>query len=561
MKIFKSLSKIAIPAYILFFGSCGEIDNILDENNNSYQYAISADNYTVTPFTTVTLNIEEYIFPEESYHGEIYGKDVELVKVTDTQLKFMMPYVPEGERVLEFIIEDVTHDVLFTIIALDEIENPDEIITNYRDNVIEAFEGLKTMNQQYNLDIEAQNLQVIEDYISDFNTDYASATAEEKQELAQFMNANPDIFDFSHFDYSIFDDSLTRSRGLIQWDQKLTGDMNYFTGLVIATGATTAIVNGALASLNPFAITISIAALAIEVALLKSHVKAMMKRTYKPFEFDINYEIKSSIVEFDNNVSYQLGIDATYRTLYQNDQNTSDATIELVANINTVTHYWNQVLENIPGTSGSVQNLNDIENYKVNSNSLAVTSNYITIGNISNSNVQITAFSNNNTVNVTFSTYLEQDIDFTFDIIYDNPLFDKVTKTINARLLADPCADDNETPIISDYTDTYTEGPLVRIFEFPFSDEGTGIAYNGSYSGACDVYNDITCYPVIVEFQHPSTMEWNIAANSYVVELIQGNGNNGVLKVKFDYFVDYDYRIFVRDYCGHMSSPVIFSKP
>ena len=201
----------------------------------------------------------------------------------------MMPYIPEGERIFEMVIEDVTHEVFFTIDPLEEIDNPEEIIMDYKENVEEAFIELKSMNEKYNLQLDPDNLSIIESYLADFNQSYTSATADEKQELAQFMKANPDLFDFSHFDYSIFDDSLNTNRDYISWDQKLQSDMNYFVGLVIATGATIGIFNGALASLNPIAIAISGAALLTEVVLLKSHVKTMLNRTYKPFEFDLRF--------------------------------------------------------------------------------------------------------------------------------------------------------------------------------------------------------------------------------------------------------------------------------
>lgn len=555
-------SLIFISVTSFFFYGCGEVSSLIQGDDNPPQYAFYPTNYSVTPFETVILTIEEYYFAENEYWGSIYGKDIQLIKVKDNQLTFMMPFIPEGERIFEMVIEGATHDIVFNINPLEEIDNPEEVILQYKENVVTAFDELKGMNDKYNLQLDPDNLKIIENYISDFNQSYSSATTEEKQELAQFMKANPGLFEFNHFDYSIFNDSLNANRDFVNWDQKLQSDMNYFVGLVIATGATIGIFNGALVSLNPIAVSISGAALLTEVFLLKSHVKMMLNRTYKPFEFDITGELRSNTVEFENNITYQLGIDADYRTLYKNDESISDVTIELVSNINTVTHYWNQILENIPGTSGSIENLKDKDGYQVNAYSWAVTSEYITIENISNSNVMLSAFSNTGKVDVTFSTYLEEDIDFTFDIVYNNPAFGKDIQTISGRILADPCSDDNDTPIIENYTNTYTNGVYERVFEFPFSDEGTGIMYSGSYFGACDPYND-NCYPVIVEFKQWSLpgSEWALAANSYDVELISGDKNSGVLRITFDYFVDHEYKITVRDFCGHYSSPVIFSNP
>ena len=415
--------------------NCSTVGDLLDGDDNPDKYGISSDKYDVNPFETVILTIDEYIFTEDSYHGTIYDQEVALLKISDTQLTFMMPYIPEGNRVLEFILEDVKHDIELMILTLEEIQNPEEVITTYSNKVFEALDELRNMNQLYDLQIEPQNLQVIEKYISDFNNAYLSSTIEEKQELAQFMNANPDIFDFSNFDYSFFNDSINTSKAFEYWDEQLTEDMHYFTGLVILTGATVALFNGALISLNPLAIFITGGALLTEVVLLKRQTKTILNRSYIPFEFAIDNELRTGTIEFENDVEYQLGIDATFRTLYKNDQNSSDVTIELVANINTITRYWNQVLENIPGTNGSVSNLNDQNNYKVNSNRQIVNPKFISIGNISNSNVVKSGFDNSNIIKVKFTTATDADQDFTFDMVYNNPDYSIETKTVSAKVV------------------------------------------------------------------------------------------------------------------------------
>ncbi|MFK5854766.1 MAG: FISUMP domain-containing protein [Bacteroidota bacterium] len=398
---------------------------------------LSQDKTEVTPFEIVTITAADYTFSNDVYYATIADKDIELSKATDNQLMFMMPYITSGNHKLIFTIDDIEYNIEFDINSPEPINNPEEVIDSYKQNVVVAFDTLKYMNQIYNLQIESQNLQVIENYLTDFDQAYASATEDEKQELAQFMQANPDLFDFSNFDYSFFNDSLNTSKNFIKWDQKLTRDMQYYTGLVIATGVTVVLFNGALISLNPLAIFITGGALLTEVYLLKSQTKTILNRSYKPFEFDISNELRSQTVGFDNDVEYILGIDGTYRTLYNNDQGSSNVIIELVANINTFTGYWNKVLENIPGVSGSVTNLNAQNSYIINVNESSVTPQYISIENISNSNVTLSQFSNTDAARVTFTTTSDEDQGFTFDIVYTNPDFSAETKQIAATLIND----------------------------------------------------------------------------------------------------------------------------
>ena len=410
-------------------------EKIFGDDSVEETITLSQDKTQVTPFEIVTITAADYTFSNDVYYATIADKDIELKKTTDNQLMYMMPYITSGNHKLVLTIDDVEYNIGFDINSPAPISNPEEVIDSYKQNVVVAFDTLKYMNQVYNLQIESQNLQVIENYLTDFDQAYASATEDEKQELAQFMQANPYLFDFSNFDYSFFNDSLNTSKDFVKWDQKLTRDMQYYTGLVIATGATVVLFNGALVSLNPLAIFITGGALLTEVYLLKSQTSTILNRSYKPFEFEISNELRSQTVEFDNDVEYILGIDGTYRTLYNNDQGSSNIIIELVANINTFTGYWNNVLENIPGVSGSVTNLDTQNSYVINTNESSVTPQYISIENISNSNVTLSQFFNTDAVRVTFTTTSDEDEDFTFDIVYTNPDFSAERINVSAKLV------------------------------------------------------------------------------------------------------------------------------
>jgi len=560
MKVLKKLFPIVFLFATLSITNSG-CDTLLKEGEDPTQsLSLYQDKTEVSPFEQVTITAIDYGFLQETFPAAIGGKEITLTRASN-QLVFTMPFVA-GAQVLDLVVDDVTYSFDFLVNELEPIANPDELINAYKQNVEGLINEVEQMIQLGELQIPAEHMQVLQNQKLAFEQSFASATADQKQEVAQFIKANPGFFNFEHIQLQQFNDSLNTSRNFVAWDQQLTDDMRYFTGLVIATGATIGIFNGTLYSGNPFLIAAATLALATEFVLVFNQTETILTRSYKPFEFDLNNELRASVVEFENDIPYQLGIDATYRTLYKNDQQSSNVTIELVANINTFTGYWNQVSSLVPGLNGSVENLDDKNGYVTNANRLAVTPEYISIDNISNSNVTMSNFSHAGTVKVTFSTNADADQDFTFDIVYKNPDFSVETFTVAARLLADPCADDNDTPQIGGYTNSYTYGTHGRSFEFPFSDIGTGIFYSGSYFGACDPYVD-NCYPVIVEFKQwalPNS-DWSLAANSYDVELISGSENDGTLKIDFDSFVDHQYRITLRDHCGHYSTPMIFSKP
>ncbi len=425
-------------AAFFLFGSLSIINSgcntLFNEDEDPTQsLSLYQDKSDASPFEQVTITAIDYSFQQETYPATIGGKDITLTRVASNQLVFTMPFV-SGSQVLDLVVDDVTYSFDFLVNELEPIANPDELINAYKQNVEGILSEVEQMIQLGELQIPAEHMQVLQNQKLAFEQSFASATADQKQEVAQFIKANPGFFNFEHINLQQFNDSLNTSRAFVAWDQQLTEDMRYFTGLVIATGATIGIFNGTLISGNPFLIGAATLALATEFVLVFDQTGTMLTRSYKPFEFDLNNELRASVVEFENEVPYQLGIDATYRTLYKNDQQSSDVTLELVANINTFTGYWNQVSSLVPGLNGTVENLDDKNGYVTNTNRLAVTPEYISIDNISNSSVTLSNFSHAGTVKVTFSTNADADQDFTFDIVYKNPDFSEEKLSVSAKL-------------------------------------------------------------------------------------------------------------------------------
>ncbi len=109
------------------------------------------------------------------------------------------------------------------------------------------------LNSVSDLNVSKQNLQLIKSYLDYFDQANATATDYEKQELTYDMQVNPELFDLSYFNFQILNDSLNiGSKEFVARDKKLNRDMQYFTGLIIATGTTIGISNGASYSGNPF---------------------------------------------------------------------------------------------------------------------------------------------------------------------------------------------------------------------------------------------------------------------------------------------------------------------
>lgn len=455
------------------FHSCGKISEVLNNDGEEYHWLISADQYEVQVFETVVLRIEDHSFASSSYQADIGDKIVNLTKISDQELSFMMPYIEGGFQFLNFHFEDYKYEIEFQVKSFEIIDNPSSIIDEQKAQFDLVYDSVLYAQEEGILNISAQNIQTLAVLKEDFEQKYTSATEEEKQELAQLMQANPGFFDLNHINLQQFNDDLSQKLREEYWEDLLTDDQEYITALVIATSASIVMFNGTLYSGNPFLIAAMTLAIATEFILILDQVETMWDRTYKPFDLELSEDKKSLVLEFDNHIEYQLGIDASYRSLYKNDQQSSEVIIELVASINTFTHYWNQVSSLVPGLDGNVENINDQNNFVTHSNRRVVNPHFIGLENISNSNVIRESFTNNNTVKVTFATNAAEDQDFSFDIVYDNLSLGKDRITIDARVKVEiDSTPIYEAAVIGNWTVTNIESGQNRYLTIEPNGEG-----------------------------------------------------------------------------------------
>ena len=451
--------------------NCGKINDIINGDENPEQITIYSDKFNVTPFETITLTADDYAFSEESISGSIDNNDIVLQKVSENQMVFIMPYLNNGNHILIFVIDDIEYEIEFEVTAPEPIENPNEIIDNGKQKIIAGFDNLVFLNEKYNLQISQQDMNKVVDLLSQFDQEMSLASDSDRQQLAYFMNANPDLFDYSEFDFDIFNDSLNTSRDSEYWDKLFTRDAARFTILFVATVATVEAFVATLA-VPSFVTLIGAAAIIVEVKLLVAYKNRILNNAYMPHLLELN-ENKSRAVEYLNNEEYILGIDASYRSLYKNDKSQSGLIIEFVANINILSGHWNDLTNKIPGLSSStIKNLSDKNSYEINQYRSSVTPSFISIENKTNSNVTISNFSNTNTVKVTFTTTAQEDQNFDFDIVYKNPDFSEERINVSAELKV----------IVFDYTGSWLwklyreDGALEEQHRIVFDESGTMIS-------------------------------------------------------------------------------------
>ena len=435
---FLTLAALLLGSLTIFYSSCIEKD---EDDIVEKQVTLIADKTNVSPFELVTITADDYTFTNTEYNATIETKDIKLVKDEENNLVFMMPSIPGGSQTLSLMLDETEYQIEFNINALPVVENPTEVINTYKQNLYDALDTINYVNTLQGAQISSENIQLIETYLSDFEQALSSASQGEKQELAQFMQRNPEMFNYSNFEfYSINDSLYTGTKSTTEWDKLITRDSRRFVALVITTGVTIYVVQGSLMSANPLIAIGAGVALAVEFVMVLNQAEQTIHSSYKPFVLSVfSDDLKStkSSLTFNNNEAVQINIEAEYRSLYNADKGkgTSSSVDDLASAMSTFLGYWNKAISYIPGMNGTVPTLEEQTSYTTNPNKSSVSSEYITIDNISNENVTIDDFSNNNdAVSVTFTTSETEDQDFTFDLIYTNPDFSVETTNIDANL-------------------------------------------------------------------------------------------------------------------------------
>jgi len=429
---------------ILFQTSCNNEEDKLDtpdEPEVVETVLLNANKTSVTPYELITLTSTNYIFTKDLYSATIASTIIDIVKGEGNELTFMMPNLPAGTQTLNILFDDKEGKLNFTIISLPVIINPITVIENYKINLDNAIDTLRFLNSQSD-HISDQNIQIFESYISDFEQALTTATEEEKQELAQFMQVHQTLFDFSNFYIWESSDSLYVGKSSIELDKLFSVDQKVFVSQVIFTGITIAVVKGSLLTGNAITGLISASALFFQFYMVLDKAEIVISSSYKPFVIGISdyLDSKGKII-FKNDVDTTIQFEASYRTLYKNDigQGTSSIVDDLSDGMNNFLGYWNTAKSIIPGIEGTTPTLDTKTTYTENPKKFPISLEYVILKNITNSKVIASSpVIVDNGLLISFTTDEVQNQDFEFDIVYTNPDFSTETTTISATLVVDP---------------------------------------------------------------------------------------------------------------------------
>ncbi len=171
---------IFLAVFILNGCSSGED---VQTDDTQQETDISDADFGGTITETQIVTIENTAFTEDTYVGTIAGLTVELVKMEDSKMSFMVPTdIDTGEQLL-------------TIAGLDHIKIGYEIVENILPGTPdEVLSGMFSNIREFEttLDIGESSLYT-KDFLERFNQFYVNASAADKKTIALYYNANRDF--------------------------------------------------------------------------------------------------------------------------------------------------------------------------------------------------------------------------------------------------------------------------------------------------------------------------------------------------------------------------------
>lgn len=149
----------------------------------------------------VTLEINDFKNLEETYPTTFGPHAIELAKISDTSLAFLVPgSITEGRHSLKLGLNSLQKVVEFTVLKIDEIKDADTIIET-------SLKEAKDMVASEDQIPESENLvKSLRGWIDAFETGLKCMSEAEKKDLVPFINSN-----FS-------DDSGNDPNARITWD-------------------------------------------------------------------------------------------------------------------------------------------------------------------------------------------------------------------------------------------------------------------------------------------------------------------------------------------------------
>ena len=291
------------------------------------------------------------------------------------------------------------------------------------------------------------NAQVLMTAYNNFNNQLKTATDDEKMQLAKFIAANPDIF--SPFeDISIYKDSLSlykitasSTTPEIKLSDFDAGVKIRVTKLLISSVVTIAL--GASTGGIAFA-ACAIITIRCMYDLDDYCIINLAEIVDRIGSFSLTASKGTSSNNFTKGRQYSIYVRSDYRNLYSADISSNSTVISsIVSGLNSLHNIWDKINSYLPVTvlgativpklNGESVDLSKVTTYGQKNEPVSTA--FLSLQDISNSNVTATVDNSGSVLKVTFNTTATTNQDFTYNVVYTNPDADNYSQSFSGTVI------------------------------------------------------------------------------------------------------------------------------
>jgi ribosomal protein S6 len=542
----KSYPLLALCVIIfMFLNGCSKEDSGTKSETETVNLSTIKDTYA--SYEMVTFSVSDNLITEQSFDATINNTKI-VVGSNENTASFVLPSLANGNYNLSFTLNNKNYNVPVKVQSISNMLSADQYFNDLESGITQNINALNSqiaLLQQNSSDPnEYANLKKdVEKYtnlLNNYKASYANLSPVEKDEFAKTIAANKVSLD----EYNSLSSNLKSGISTLKNAQSI---QDYEKGVEVSKGAFAASVvftvahipamittAKLIASPNPWISAGAILAtgliftsycINVDETITASH--NLTSKAIKPFEFisDITTPVYKSGVEAVS--SFQ----AKYRSLIGSDSSDSGSTISnIIENYNNLKDKYNGFVSALPSILKPSYIMTSLKS-TYQSTTRSIYNQYISISNISNSNVKLQQINQpDGSINIKATNTSASDQTFTYDVNYTNNKFSNgLKKTVYAKVLAtDPCDEGTTTaPVINSVDfDCNAQKEISILISFTANDSGI-LPYGDS--GACEISS--ICYPVRLYFMNPGATDYSIAANGYSVKLKSGTVNSGVVEI------------------------------
>lgn len=400
---------------------------------------VTAEKTSVKTFEIINLISRENL--ASKYNATFGSAAIELIRTSDSTLTFYVPDIQSGEAHLKFDLATIK----FNVTKSAEV-NVNQFITDLNQN----FETQVSLLNPSTPD-ETAEINDLKEYRQEVLTLFNSLTDSEKRQAALFYEANKAVFKsyatntFSNLDTST---AMRKQSKCPRTDFKAfygctaenlgnaaiglksaTGEflkMMGMAGVMAGVAYNTSVLGPAAWGITAVGISLPLGAagylLITEVRPAALHFKHSLSPFLRANWIFSKALFQSTTEVFHDQVSTSLSLSPKFRSINSSDSNVSSGSRYFISAMASLSEYWNK-MASIFG---------DFPTYKNSEASTTLSTNEISISNISNSNVQ---YLGNTGQSVKFKSITGKEENFSYNIKINKEGFVE-EKTLNGKVLA-----------------------------------------------------------------------------------------------------------------------------